>query len=301
MIRNFVFTSFDKVTPMVGEHGVTYVIMGEEVCPTTGKLHLQGYAEMETSVRFGTLKKRYPTLHIEPRKGTQAQAIDYCKKDGKWSEVGTPKAQGKRKDLDDLAEAIKNKVPMIEIAESNPSCYIRYHRGLEHYRYVTQRDRSEPPVVEWRWGATGVGKTRGPFSRHQTEGVYIKDGTAWWNGYENQEAVIIDDFDGKWPFRDLLRLLDRYPYQCQTKGGYVKFNSPYIYITCEWEPGHFWCGNALAQVMRRLTSVLQIVAEVAEVGGNTTPPLLRQDATEILPDDEINEPRRFLTSAHDNL
>ena len=41
----------------------------------------------------------------------------------------------------------------------------------------------------------------------------IKDGTQWWYQYEGQEAVVIDDFDKKWPFRDLLRPLDRYPNQ----------------------------------------------------------------------------------------
>lgn len=128
------------------------------------------------------------------------------------------------------------------------------------------KDRSEPPKVIWLWGKSGTGKTRRAVETCKT--FYIKDGTQWWDGYEQQEAIIIDDFDGKWPFRDLLRLLDRYPYQGQFKGGYVKINSPYIFITCEYHPSYFWEGNELKQITRR-------VAEVAEVDGNTnasTPP-----------------------------
>jgi len=106
----------------------------------------------------------------------------------------------------------------------------------------------------------------------------------WWDGYEQQEAIIIDDFDGKWPYRDLLRLLDRYPYQGQFKGGYFKVNSPYIYITCEFAPSYFWQGNEYAQVFRRLKEVKYVpppgirmatnVTDVTEVAGNTGQPLL---------------------------
>jgi hypothetical protein len=66
---------------------------------------------------------------------------------------------------------------------------------------------------------------------------------------------VIDDFDGKWPYRDLLRLLDRYVYQGQIKGGYVHINSDYIIITCEHRPEEYWSGNELTQVRRRLDCV----------------------------------------------
>ena len=86
----------------------------------------------------------------------------------------------------------------------------------------------------------------------------MKDGTPWWDGYTNQDVILIDDFDGKWPFRDLLRLLDRYPYQGQIKGGYVKINSPHIYITCEFPPADIYQpGNELNQIIRRLDIILQ--------------------------------------------
>lgn len=109
---------------------------------------------------------------------------------------------------------------------------------------------------------------RQPVEKHKT--YYIKDGTQWWDEYEQQEAIIIDDFDGKWPFRDLLRLLDRYPYQGQFKGGYVPINSPFIYITCEHPPDWFWgpmakapltgdrSANELAQMLRRIDEIVHV-------------------------------------------
>ena len=52
-----------------------------------------------------------------------------------------------------------------------------------------------------------------------------------WDGYKQQEAIIIDDFDNTIPYRTLLRMLDRYG---QVNDGYEKLKSNqqsiYIYI-----------------------------------------------------------------------
>lgn len=301
MIRNICYTAFEgQKAPCMSDPGISYLVEGAEICPTTGKFHLQGYLELDSPVRFTTLQRRWPGVHLESRKGSQQQAIDYCKKDGKWMEYGDPKQQGKRKDIDDLIEAVNEGIPMSEIAKSAPGTFIKIHKGLGAYRFAIQGDRTEKPFVEWRWGPTGTGKTRGAFEKH-ADSIFIKDGTPWWDGYENQRAVLIDDFDGKWPYRDLLRLLDRYPYQGQIKGGYVKMNSPFIYITCEHPPSHFWSGNELAQVARRLDHVTY-VTKVTEVGGNTStdfPRLERQAACYLDLGEDAG--RQFLIEAHDDL
>jgi len=280
--RNICFTSFDEAEyPHVDQNGCTYVIVGRETCPDTKRLHLQGYAEFDKPKRMSTLKKAFPTMHIEERKGSQKQAIDYCKKDGDWHEEGVLKQQGKRSDLEDVASDIFKGNSLSDIAGAHPTQFIKYAKGIKELRASTFTDRpyDKPPVVTWIWGPAGTGKTRSAFEAH--ESVYIKDGTMWWDGYEQQEAIIIDDFDGKWPYRDLLRLLDRYPYQGQYKGGYIKINSPYIYITCEYSPSFFWRGNEFAQVHRRLSEIKHLgptgatnVTDVTEVAGNTGQPLL---------------------------
>lgn len=213
------------------------------------------------------MKKLLDRAHWEPRKGTAAQAAEYCKKDGRVTERGKISRQGARSDLAKVAEQVRDGASLAEIAEEVPAVFVRYHKGLAALKSIQYEDRKEPPKVTWLWGATGVGKTR-----RATEGAsfYMKDGTKWWDGYEQQDRIVIDDFDGSWPFRDLLRLLDRYPYQGQTKGGYVKINSPEIIITCEFPPTHWWEGTALRQVQRRLTEVIHLpVSEVvvSEVDG----------------------------------
>lgn len=204
-------------------------------------------------------KKKYPTAHIEPARNIK-KSIEYCSKEesrvcGPY-EFGTKPEQGHRSDLDEICELIKNNVSINQIAMDFPATFIRNGRGIQNlinYKYL---DRNEAPKVMWLWGSTGKGKTR--YAYDNFDSVYIKDGTMWWDNYTQQECIVIDDFDGKWPFRDLLRLLDRYPYQGQFKGGYIKINSPNIIITCEFPPSKFWQANELAQIDRRLSAIISV-------------------------------------------
>ena len=45
----------------------------------------------------------------------------------------------------------------------------------------------------------------------------------WWDNYAQEDVVIIDESYGWLPYCEMLRLLDRYPCQVETKGGSVNF------------------------------------------------------------------------------
>jgi len=235
-----------------------YVVVGQEVGDEKGTPHLQCYIEWASPKRFETLKKLDPRIHWEARKGTAAQAADYCKKDGSFKERGVLSAPGKRTDLDTVGAMVVAGAPIAAVAAAHPGTFIRYGKGIVGLKAALMVHRTVRPSVRWRYGPTGVGKTHQAASLHGD--YYLKDSTQWWDGYEQQAAIVVDDFDGKWPYRDLLRLFDCYKYQGQYKGGYVPINSPFIYITAEHPPSHFWQGTELAQVMRRLESVTHVVA-----------------------------------------
>nr|QKV51205.1 putative replication associated protein [Crucivirus sp.] len=292
-VRNWCFT-LNNYTPEEEEGlkswaiaNVDYLVFGREVGEEKGTPHLQGYVEFANAHRGSALKKLFRgRISWRPRKGTAYQASMYCKKgtqlhaewvsqkelgpnfgkDAVLFEHGTISNQGKRNDLADVGQAVLAGETMKDIATEYPSTFIKYHKGIFAMRSAIKgifdfEDRTTKPKVIWRWGATGVGKSRTAREAHKS--FYIKDGTPWWDGYEQQEAIIIDDFDGKWPFRDLLRLLDFGPYQGQFKGGYVKINSPFIYITCEFPPELAFANATgdISQVLRRIDQVIHVEAQ----------------------------------------
>ena len=87
--RNYVFTSFgltsDELEVALPHPDVTYICWGEELCPTTGRPHLQGYLELARALGFTRVRAILgdDTVHLGGRKGSSDQAVKYCKKDGK--------------------------------------------------------------------------------------------------------------------------------------------------------------------------------------------------------------------------
>lgn len=235
----------------------TYGIFGEEV-GEKGTPHLQGYITLANPKTMDALRKTVPRAHWIVAMGSDIDNQKYCSKGTNIYEVGEPRVgQGTRTDLKNITDKIRSKeLPLDQLMFEYPETYLKYSRSLEKMYNATLSIRTELPQVHWRWGLSGVGKTRYCIEKHPSH--YIKDSTPWWDNYFQEEAIIIDDYDNNIPFRTLLRLLDRNKFQGQVKGGYVQVNSPYIYITCEYPPEHFWSGNELVQVERRLTSVQEI-------------------------------------------
>jgi len=218
-------------------------------------------------------KKRFPTARIEiPR--DLGDCIRYCQKEktrieGPW-EVGECPAQGRRKDLEAIAEDISKGKGLNEIANENPKEFIRYHRGLQALKeaHMKPRDPETPMEVCWIFGNAGNGKTRFAYESHIGEEIYMKENNKWWNGYAQQDIIIWDDFctpisgvgNHEASLRFFLRITDRYPAQGETKGGTIQINSKIMYITCEHPPELVFGGteNESKQCMRRINKIVKI-------------------------------------------
>ena len=108
-----------------------------------------------------------------------------------------------------------------EIADALFGTWLRYYRGIERYRRLCAKPRDFQREVLVYWGPSSTGK-----SRHALELApdafwvarpHATGGAVWWDGYEGQENVVIDEFYG-WISRDSMqRAIDRYPLQVQTK------------------------------------------------------------------------------------
>lgn len=212
-----------------------------------GTVHYQGYLETSTRVRFSQLKSANERIHWEVRRGTQAQAIEYCTKsdtrlDGPWhlGEPSTVTGQGQRRDLVAIRDAIDAGASFHDIREQHPNESYTIRRNI--MEDIRDRDRaihssrSRPELqVYVYWGDAGTGKTRSVYDEHGFTDVYTlntsSNGNLWFDGYEYEPVLLIDDFRGWIKFQEFLKILDIYPFRLPIKGSFDYAAWTKVYIT----------------------------------------------------------------------
>lgn len=267
-VNNYSLVDFDCIETLVGK--CQFVITGFEV-GKEGTPHIQGYAELLKPTRFNTIKKMIPRAYMAPRKGTQEEAIEYCKKEGNWLVFGKQKEQGHRSDLHGAkALALEGGMRAITDAFDN----VQVFKVAATFLTYNEPERDFVPKVIWLWGKTGTGKSRRAREICDTDDTFTKNqGTKWWDGYDGHDCVIIDDFrDSWWPITYMLALTDRYGFQVECKGGSRQMRAHTMIITSAYSPADCYrgCGEAIDQLLRRITEVHELlprVADVAEVVG----------------------------------
>lgn len=270
--RNWTFTLHNWTTEntlaidgLVAVRKAQYVIYGKEVCPESGRPHLQGYIEFNRVTERSVVKNKVQCqhVHLEPRYSTQENAIEYCKKDGDWVEFGIAKQQGKRNDLVQLANAVNEGKTLKEIAEEHPEDWIKFHKGITSLRAMLTQPRNleNDPMVIVRVGPTGTGKTRIAHEDYPDAYVWGPENLKWWNGYDGQTTIIMDEFRGQIPFGILQRLMQRYPMQVEYKGGYVDIVADTFIITSpihpsQWyNPANMKASDKIGQLKRRIKEI----------------------------------------------
>lgn len=230
-----------------------------------GTPHVQGYCYAKSAKTLSAWKKVVGRrAHIERAKGDAVQNREYCTKEDTrapgtqpW-ESGKQPAQGERTDLAAVAKAVVEGKTDQEIAEEYPGDVIRYHRGISYLRGLYERPRTWKTNVFWWYGPTGTGKSFEAYQRFPE--AYWKMGcNKWWDGYRGESAVIIDDYrPDLCTFAELLRLLDRYPYRVEFKGGSSQFVARDLVITCPKHPRDMWATRTeedIQQLLRRIDEV----------------------------------------------
>lgn len=262
-LRNFVFTlnnyNMEDVNSILTSELFAYVIIGKEV-GEKGTPHLQGYAELKKQTAFNTIKEIWNGMHIEPRRGSQLQAIDYCKKDKDFLEAGVMKKQGSRSDIHSIKEIVFSGGSIMDIVdESNSYQALRAGQLLLSFRPFPKKDY--PKLVHWFHGSTGTGKTRQAIELSGDNYWISGENLKWFDGYIGQENVIIDDFRKDFcTFHYLLRLLDRYPLRVPIKGGFVEWHPLNIYITSCFEPSLVYnTREDVGQLLRRIDVIKEFV------------------------------------------
>lgn len=253
---------------------VKYLVYQCEECPTTKKAHLQGYVHFSCSKRLCTVKKIHATAHWEIRMGTHEQAVAYCTKNetrinGPWI-YGTPPEQGKRNDLALIGSLVKNKKTDIEILEEVGFGASKFQKNINFIRFTYSERDSDRQVQGVRvlvlYGATGTGKTyaavnliAGGVDYYICETPSTSTGKVWFDGYQGQKTLVLDDFEGSHcSFRFLLRLLDKYKLKVEIKGGHSWAVWTTVVVTTNVHPSNWYSGVDVTPLQRRINEIRYI-------------------------------------------
>lgn len=232
-----------------------YIIVGDETAPTTGTKHHQGYIYSKARPTFKTVKNMLPPgCHIEAANGSPQQNIEYCGKEKIFYECGDRPKMGKRNDIVKVREILKDTGSMREVVR-NVDSYQACRMGELILKY-DERKRDFKPTVKWYHGPTGTGKTKAAMEETKDPWVSGKN-LKWWEGYDAHEHVIIDDFRKDFcTFHELLRILDRYEYRIENKGGSRQLLCNLIIITSCYKPDEVYdTREDVGQLLRRIDEV----------------------------------------------
>lgn len=264
--QNYAFTwnnYTDQVLEFLDDVPCEYLVYGKEIAPTTGTPHLQGFIKFKNDRSVDAVRKQFKGANINPCISSDLNNFNYCtKEDSDFYERGTrPAGQGKRSDLDMIRDLIKTEPKMrtvVNIATSYQSVkmaeqILKYHEAPRNWECD----------VYWFWGATGTGKSRLAYEMCDPDDTYVAMSTAkWFDGYDSHGNVIIDDMRKDFcKFHELLRLLDRYAYKVETKGGTRQFRARRIIITSCFHPRVlFDTREDINQLIRRIKEIREFPA-----------------------------------------
>ena len=193
-----------------------------------GLHHVHMVVEDVKAMRFSTIKKAFPSAHIEPTKGSKNQAEDYINKRGQWKEKGEQVLftdsygeikghQGKRFDMEVISDLIEQGYSPQQIYDMNLRFY--QFKDMIESAYIRKKSKGTPfnrdVKAVYHVGEPGSGKSYAAsllMEQYGEDNVYFVSqyDSGYMDGYLSQPILFLDEFKCQIPFSVLLQLTDKY-------------------------------------------------------------------------------------------
>ena len=133
-------------------------------------------------------------------------------------------------------QLINKDISILDAVNEDPSlisCYKTLKNNLILYwSDVSIKKFKNKRLCFWIFGKPGVGKSYSV--RKMFPDLYLKDNTKWWDGYIDQDCVLIDDFDSKEFYHYLKIWSDDYVFNAEVKGGTVECKYHLLFVTSNY-------------------------------------------------------------------
>lgn len=236
-----------------------YIIYGKEI-GASGTPHLQGLIRFGSQRTLSSVIKKLPGCHVEIARSLH-HAIEYCKKDGDFTERGIAPSTAAMKGAAEQDRWASIRLAAEEGRYDDIPEKIRFNNKKliedHHHTALTKRKLDDTEETHlWYYGGPGTGKSRK--AREENPDAYLKMCNKWWDGYTDEDVVLLEDFD---KIHNVLGHHmkiwgDRYPYLAEVKGGAFKIRPKKIIVTSNYHPKDIWEYNAtLLPILRRFKCV----------------------------------------------
>ena len=131
--------------------------------------------------------------------------------------------------MEEVKSKLLEKESLTTIAMDHFSLWCRNYRAFQMFKTLNTPPRNDKSIVIVIYGTTGLGKSKW-CAKHFPK-AYWKPKGLWWDGYNNEEVTVVDEFYGWLPWDYMLRVTDRYPLLLESKGGHIQFTSNIIIFT----------------------------------------------------------------------
>lgn len=253
---------------------VRYIVAGEEVAPTTGTPHLQGFVYWRNAKTLSATRIKLPGCHVERARGTPAQADAYCRKTRPEDPV--PNAVVYTRGERPLSAEEKGELEVAryetawehakagEIELIDADIRLRLYSSIRRIEtdYMRPAARLEAPCGLWIHGLAGSGKTRAVLDTYPE--AYPKPRSKWWDGYQEEEVVYVDDVGMDHQFLGgFLKLwADAYPFIGEKKGGSKKIRPKKLIVTSQYTISQIWTDEETkAALLRRFVVVEKMLGQ----------------------------------------
>ena len=217
------------------------------------------------------MKEINSRAHWEPARGSNKEASDYCKKDGKYHEFGTlpdePGTKSKRvresgnkansdkwREISDLAKAGK----LSDIDNKYPKPFVNCYRNLQAIRkdHTPKLDNLAGVCGIWIYGKSGVGKTRLVTKLYPD--AYLKRMNKWYDGYNGEDVIVLDDLDPSHSFMgyELKKLADRYCFLAEIKNASMYIRPKRVVVTSQYPIEAIWKDDKETKLITKSSKII---------------------------------------------